>query len=192
MIDVEQYFYLLNQYIPVNEKLYEQIKTIVNESLVSQEYGKIKSIIPLEDNEGFEITSEINLINDVVIIIEKEISNRGASFFCQNIYDFEKLIAYYKKITMMLRRLEFRFDDVFVSEALTFFKENKVSPEAVTTILDRGYFEHKKEVSSILFFSLEKMLDFEEKKLWLEVLFNEYKDGWMKEELNRLKENDHE
>ncbi len=152
-----------------------------NRCLEKKDHLGLAKLVRYTKEEGFHNTSQTRYLFLMVKCLSEEMIMESDHFFADSYSDYLSLIEAYRRITLLMRRLELTSkDEGFYEEALAELFSMPLTPNIVRTVLTKELFDTPEAIARVF---LENMRD---SKSLLECLkyslifLDEYKNNYWK------------
>lgn len=145
MNKTEEQFIAIEANREYNIDLLHEIKQSFDELLDVKDYSIVGQIPLLYDKDKLIITGELAKVNNIILIYLNELKAGNQFVFLSDVSSYLEMLDKYTVLTNMLRRIELFEGGVISEEAYRWIIDKHISSEAISVVLESGYFE-KREI----------------------------------------------
>lgn len=137
---------------PRSKELLSSLFSKCDKYLANKNHSGLIGLVDCTGNHLYMMTSETRFIYLIVQSLSMELLHNSDTFFVDSYKDHASLIDGYRKVTLLLRRLElFNPDEELYSQAVSVLSSLPLSPYIVKIILKNELFDDSESLSQTIY-----------------------------------------
>ncbi len=186
MENIDIKFNLIAERAEFNKNLLRETEDTITRFLASGEIAPVLNLMDKMSDKHFIMSAEMARVCNLLSIYSEEIKYHDSSLFFTGLSSFGELYDRYIYAIFMLRRIEQAPADEFAEAAYAFLAEPFITPEALMIILEKEYFEQRKNIITALYSRYSESININSKIEWLTLITEKYKCEKYMTELARI------